>query len=525
MVQGGRLVHTVRSGLLWAPAGGRLLCIEETLVGQEQRAVTAERSLVVIEPDSGELLRIGEDDAPIDPTWSPDGRHIAYIAEDPTTPNRGDLVLADLGGIEPRPLTRGGGYSMPLWLQEPTGDCFLLLRAEGRGAAATISLCLLRPGENDPAKAVTPLATWPAVGQGLNDLSCSPDGALVFVTAWQRREDGTRALSLGILRLRTETGWATGPVTPEFHPLPAGASQIAAAGWSPDGSKMALLARGDSEVDWYPCVLDGRTGEVRRVPTPREPGAYLRLVWADGGDGLLALYMPGPGENRPPQLRILPLDGGAPVPIDPEWGPGLTLDLDLELAGDPSCTLYAAASGNDVRLVKLGTREEARDRIIRGNLVYLGLKLLTWAQREQWAERNAAGAVPSLLPDPKSEACRKTLPGAAWKTDAFWIDLIRPLARGDFPQGAFPAAFEEKLWSPGDAPKGGRRSSYLMPEGAHAMDVSLGSRAPAGSVVLQERTDIRPEGYYVLRWDPRAPGGPLVPEWIAAGQAPEGAPQ
>lgn len=505
LVQSGQLMRTVRGSLLWSPRGDRIACTEELLIADGE---PTGRVLCITGVDDRSLVRVGEGDAPMDPAWSPDGEHLAYIAEDPTTPGHGDLVVSPLGDREPRRLTRDGGFFMPKWVQEPDADRFLILRDQGVGIAGTRSICLFSPGEQDPALVYRPLAKWENDESGMRDLVLSPSGRLAFFTTQVADAERSRkALGLGLFRLGDEGGWTQSPAEPEPLEAPSGATKVVMARWSPDETRVAMVLKGGSELDWSIWVLDVATGGARRAVPGNEPGMYLCMEWADRGTALLALYAPGPGEGRGPQLRVIPLDGGKPVVLAPDWGSGLVIDQGVELAADPSGTIFAVGAADDIRLLRLGTAEESSKWVSRRNLIALGNALLEWAQSNAWA-----GTERGLLPDPSDERCRKAFEGINWKQDGFWVDLVR--RRMESAVGH--AEFETRLLCPGDPKK--NRSSYFIPESSYGLDVSFAAHTPGDTVILREREGIHPDGYYVVRWNP------VRVEWVPTAPRTEGGP-
>jgi hypothetical protein len=497
LVQAGQLMRTVRGNLLWSPRGDRIACTEELLVADGE---PTGRVLCVTGIDDRSVVRVGDGEAPMDPAWSPDGEHLAYIAEDPTTPGHGDLVVSTLGDPvvtppddrEPRHLTRGGGFFMPKWVQEPDADRFLIVRDQGRGITGTRSICLFSPGEQDPALAYRPLAKWENDESGMRNLVLSPSGRLAFYTTQVADAERSRkVLGLGLFRLGDESGWTRVPAEPEPLAAPPGATKVVMARWSPDETRIALVVKGAAELDWSIWVLDIATGQSHAAVAGGDPGMYLCIEWADRGTALLALYAPGAGEGRGPQLRVVPLDGGKPVTLTPDWGTGLVIDQGVELAADPTGTIFAVGAADDIRLLRLGTEEEASKWVSRRNLIALGNALLEWAQSNVWADTERG-----LLPDPNDERCRKAFKGIDWKADDFWVDLVR--RRMEAAVGH--AEFEARLLCPGDPRKG--RSSYFIPESSYGLDVSFAARTPGDTVILREREGLHPDGYYVLRWNP-----------------------
>jgi hypothetical protein len=507
VIGAGSFCRTQCGAPLWSPLGDRLAFTEDLVVGSAGQGTIAQHSLRVVSVDGSfvELLGSSEsatdapdsNDSPIDACWSPDGLHLAYIAEDPTTPEMGDLAISRLGGLKPEHATRGGGYYNPKWLQEVDADRFLILRDANTRAGASTSLLLLSPRATDPAEVARPLAVWDRDAGGIDSVTYSPSGALALVTASIRAE-GRETLALGILRLRTADGWTATPVEPQYFTLPDTIGRVASPRWAPDENRVLFLAKGQRELTWKPWVLDVTTGVPQALSRGTEPGFYGCAEWADRGAAVLGLYIPGVGEGRPPSLRMVPLDGSRPTTLEPGWDP-LVLETGVELAGDASGTLFALCSGAEIRMLQLGTKDEAAKRTSARNLRTLGQALVKWANANKWAPAVSPNAPPPvLLPDPTSEVCKTSdlTKGVDWKSDGFWVDLARDALRGPT-----AAEFEELLWCPGAAHQG-HRSSYIMPPAAYGLDVGALARESEGTIILEERTGTHPDGHYVLKWHP-----------------------
>lgn len=499
LVSAGVLCTAARGSLVWSPTGQHLAFLELLLTGQSGSEVVAERIVRVIGIDGSASPPLAADDAPLEPTWSPDGQSLAYISEDPATPGRGDLVAVRLADGAQTRITRGGGHYAPRWLATADGERFLVLRDGGERVSQTTTLLLISPRETDPARATVPLAIWTRTGSGISSVEASPSGDRAFVIGALTSE-GARRLAIGVLRLRVDGAWPTSPVEPEWLPVPEALAQASQPRWSTDGTAVAFLGKGQRELTWQPWVATIDPPSFRRVSSGGGTGFYVAAEWADDGRALLGLHVPGTEAPGPPSLRILPLDGSRPSVVEPGWEP-LAIDSGVELAGDPSGTRFAIAARGEIRVLQLGSTADAAKRASAANLERLGRALVDWAQLHPWAPPNAAGAIPWLLPDPQSEPCRTATAqhtrGVEWQNDGFWIPLVRSVLN-DLMQ----ADFDALLWCPG-APRGsGRRSSYLVQEEAYGLDVSPLARAPEGTVLLRERDDSHPDGHFVLEWLP-----------------------
>jgi serine/threonine protein kinase/Tol biopolymer transport system component len=285
--------------------------------------------LFVQELESGRVLRLTN--APgdeLDPTFSPDGRSLAYTAAGQVA------VVPSLGGT-PEVVAWGG--SEPAW--SPDG-AQIALRSGGA--------ILVVPREGGAARTLTPEGALPAVGRP----AWSPDGAWIVFPCLQAGR--------GVLARVPATG---GPVVAiSEEPLeavePAWSSDgrwvVAAAGAEDWGQELwAVPVQHSGRVDGRPVRLlaglgsyarpslsrDRRklafqvrqlqawvgrlpvAGERAQEPVRVEVAARVREVQASHTGDRLALVVDGPGE---PTLATVAVEGGAPHTLDTR-GPAMHL--------------------------------------------------------------------------------------------------------------------------------------------------------------------------------------------------------
>lgn len=200
------------------------------------------------------------------PTWSPDGRRLAFIAIDGVG-NSGAVLVAEPNGanrVTIQELPRG----YPIYLSwSPDGSLIAILTA-GDGALELLVGASDGQGQTRKLTAGQPLfSSW------------SPDSRALLVHA-----NGTYfALSLGRLSLvPTDAGAPVEPIDLDPEPFRAPA-------WSPTGSYQALA--GDNGIGEPALFLRARDGSLRRFADLTGPPA---IIWSPAGDRLAWASLDGP---------------------------------------------------------------------------------------------------------------------------------------------------------------------------------------------------------------------------------------
>jgi dipeptidyl aminopeptidase/acylaminoacyl peptidase len=237
----------------------------------------------------------------LSPSWSPDGRRLAYVA--PAAGGVGDVYVSDADGKNRSPLTRTpeAAEATPKWapdgkrlVVERDGRLFVI-RADLRGER------LLAEGR-EPA--------WSQKGNRIAFVS-DRDGAddLYLI----------RPSGRGLRRLTTSTAFESQPA------------------WSPDGRRLAYVALEGESTDVY--VLDVVSGKVARLT--QDPSAEWSPAW--GPNGRTVTFV---GDRPGGPVWSVPGAGGVAAPLggplgvdQPAWRPPISIERAPDLDQRPPTDL------------------------------------------------------------------------------------------------------------------------------------------------------------------------------------------
>ncbi|HEX5013636.1 MAG TPA: hypothetical protein VFV72_05680 [Candidatus Limnocylindrales bacterium] len=246
-------------------------------------------SLFLVDADGSNLKRLAGDlwiETNHPPSWSPDGRSIAFSTE--SGPDRGDAraYVVDVAGGPPRLVGGGGPRNVnayfPSW--SPDGEWIAFVGVEGTAGAR---LWIVRPSGNDAhALASTPNLT-------VDQPQWDPSGTALRITYAASPSTSDPGLhDIYVFDVRSDRELALSHETADEY-LPA---------WSPDGTRLAWLV-GDHPSTVHVDTIDG-AGDAKSLATGVFEGP---VSWSP--DGTLIL---GQSPNNA-AVSVVSVDGSAPI--------------------------------------------------------------------------------------------------------------------------------------------------------------------------------------------------------------------
>lgn len=255
---------------------------------------------------------------PDDPQIAPDGASVAFVvaqwvAGEPKQRRR--IWQVATSGGDPRPLTAGSqGDGCPRWSPDGTHLAFISQRdAADVGAAQLYVLAVERADNHSPAQGdalPTPRRVCVLPG-GVSDLAWSPDGSRIALLARDGADDHSEP-SVNE-PTRHQRLWTVRPGSDLAEPITPPELTVWSYAWSPDSSMLAVFySTGPGETDWYRGqigIVAGSGGAVRTVTKlSRQAGGF---TWSR--DGRRLYFISGEWSDRP-------LLGGDVYVLDVERG-------------------------------------------------------------------------------------------------------------------------------------------------------------------------------------------------------------
>ncbi|MBN2196963.1 MAG: PD40 domain-containing protein [Polyangiaceae bacterium] len=293
-----------------------------------------------------------------EPRFSPDGRWLAYLADE-TAEGAWGIYLLDLSGSDARrPLLEVDDSSRSVrsgygWAGS-NGSLLFLAALERAGYYGVYQL---RFADDDPGGEVLPPLRLTPAGARISRFAVSPDGSAVaadaawslYVASLPRGEAPSepaeidssqlvgepdreirafawspsgRMLSVlvdpGLLRLVAVDATAPGaPLLGEVVAMNDGVSRVA---WAPDGAALAFDANGRVHVGWLDAI-------DQPVPLTLPSGTIAELAWSPDGSWLVVAQNPGSDTSGTSKLHAFAIPHRAPGDPIPDLGAPTDLSL------------------------------------------------------------------------------------------------------------------------------------------------------------------------------------------------------
>lgn len=257
------------------------------------------------------LLLFATGCVPSAPAWSPDGTRIAFAA--PTELSH-TLWVFDAGtGEEIARWITEEVVLAPRW--SPDGRLTFVTVPEMRGGFRRATYWSWRPGDDRPVRT----------------LRAATDGRGVYALSTEWSAGGAALRTILDRRHGRYEVWLD-PPRGRRRPILRGAGDVALPRWSPDGARIAYLARAGAPGVWDLRVADASGGGDRSlVPAVLDlgsdedalpPGDLFAPSWSPGGESIAFVRAVPTGLRRKVrgEIRIADLDGAHVLFAAPEGG-------------------------------------------------------------------------------------------------------------------------------------------------------------------------------------------------------------
>ena len=226
-----------------------------TLMGRLASGPQVEQKKSQLSSDEGSLSY---------PSFSPDGKRLAYSARDASKVSAYHVFVRDLPSGAPRQLTKGEGSDIgPVW--SPDGGALAFLRIGDNGTE-----CVVIPSDGGAERKIADLGPAADTGQPQPALSWTPDGR--SLAAMQGGE------KTAIVLLAADTG----KIAPITHP-PDNSPGDSTPAISPSGTLAFVRASPNDGADIWLCELNG--DGVRRLTF--DDRGIRGIAWSRDGQDLI----------------------------------------------------------------------------------------------------------------------------------------------------------------------------------------------------------------------------------------------
>lgn len=305
--------------------------------------------------DGAQNLRVtSSSDAETAPRWSPDGRYLAFTSSRPGKAKGNQIWLLDRNGGEAQQFTefkgRLSGYD---W--SPDSKKLLVTIAD--------------PDPNNPDEAS-------GGGRGVAGGANAPAPKPIVIDRYKFKQDVQGYLTQPAPRV-----YLYDIATKKLEVLIESSMEAAAPSWSPDGTRVAFLARSGKDADRYNTsnvfVIDAKPGATAKQLTNYDgisaSASRGKPDWSP--DGKLLAYLQSTGAKQGAynmnRLAVVSVEGGAPRILADKLDRGVSAP---RFTRDGSSLLFLVADDRSEYPARMPVAGGAVQRLGRGQAVVSGIE-------------------------------------------------------------------------------------------------------------------------------------------------------
>ena len=422
---GGSATRVIDGGYnpTWSP-DGRALAYDASSDGP--------RRIWRIDVESGETLRISTDASAgrvhTRPAWSPDGRWIAFQQHEGSNVAVSAIALVPASGGGASIVVPAAGRNLsPEWL----GDSAIVFSSD-RGGVLNLWLVRIDPGDGsalgEPARltAGTTAEIEPAIAPGGDTVAFS--AVPIIDNLWRVTLDIDDGVLADAPQQITRQTW--NDLAPAVAPV---------------SGRIAVSSDRDGTMDIWTMERDGR--DARRIAAGT--GNALQPVWSPDGR-TIAFFDDSDGDN---DIYVVPANGGRAVrltddagqDINPYWSPdGRSIAFMSDRTGQPEIWIMDADGSQPRRLTSIGATEHTARWSPDGRWILFTSS--SAGDREIWAVPSAGGAPRRLTSAPSQDG------HGLWSADGRFVYFLADHAvvwRVPFYTETGEAGSPQKVWEPG----------------------------------------------------------------------------